>query len=179
MKGKDSMKRLPITIFATAILLAPLATAQTSHTRSASFGLLQHDANQDGQLTRQEFTDSLAAQFAQIDLNGDGTSTPAERETARDERRAKRVAERFAHLDTDNDGNISNTEFSARKNAREGAPNRPRRAQAGPSRMSANESITWADFSADRLGRFDALDGNGDETLSQAELHAASAKPKP
>ncbi len=169
------MNRIPLTILATACLLSPIATAQSPHTSSAAFGLLQHDANQDGQLTRQEFTDGLAAQFARIDLDGDGTSTPGERETARDARRTEQVAERFAHLDTNNDGSISNEEFAARKEGRDGAQNRPRRAKAGPARMARNQPITWADFSTERLNRFDALDGNGDEVLSQAELHAASA----
>jgi len=173
------MNRLPITILVATCMLAPVATAQATHTRGTSFGLLQHDANQDGQLTRQELTASLAAQFAPIDPNGDGTSTPAERETARAERRAVRVAERFAHLDTDNNGHLSHAEFASRKVGRDGMPNRPRRTNAGPPRMRGSGPITLAAFSTDRLARFDALDGNGDGILNQAELHASSAKPKP
>lgn len=179
MKGQKLMIRLPTTILVATCLLAPLATAQATHTRGSSFGVLQHDSNQDGQLTRQEFTDSLAVQFGRIDPNGDGTSTPAERDNARQERRAERVAERFSELDKDNDGNISDTEFAARKEGRDGAPNRPRRARGGPRRMGESETITWAEFSTDRLGHFDRLDGNGDGTLSQAELHTANARPKP
>ena len=66
------------------VALIPAAVAQQNASPRNAFGLLRHDANQDGRLTYEEYNTSLQQQFARIDGDGNGVSTPAEREAARE-----------------------------------------------------------------------------------------------
>ena len=71
------------------------------------------DANGDGNVTRTEATAHATAMFARRDANGDGRLTPEDRTAAQ----ARRHAERFAAIDSDNNGNITRTEWDAHHTA--------------------------------------------------------------
>lgn len=165
-----------IAVLTLACLMIPAASAQAGHGRGGPFGLLRHDANQDGQLTRAELTNALEAQFAQMDTNGDGSSTAEERKAAREARRAEGRGDRFAALDADGNGQVSEEEFAARPERQGRGPGLRGGRRAGQRGAMAQETITLAAFSERRLAAFDALDADGNQVVSQAELHAAAAK---
>jgi hypothetical protein len=73
----------------------------------------QADANKDGKVTRQEYTDARAAQFARMDRNGDGVVDDADsRERADQSAVGKRVAGAMrGRIDANGDGKISKDEF--------------------------------------------------------------------
>jgi Ca2+-binding EF-hand superfamily protein len=75
--------------------------------------LEQADANQDGKVTRQEYIDGRAAQFARMDRNGDGVVDDTDsRERANQSAVGKRVAAAMrGRIDTNSDGKISKDEF--------------------------------------------------------------------
>jgi Ca2+-binding EF-hand superfamily protein len=66
------------------------------------------DANHDGQVTKQEFTDARAALFARLDRNSDGVIDDADGGGRQGGQRAAALRER---LDTSGDGKISKDEF--------------------------------------------------------------------
>lgn len=71
------------------------------------------DANNDGKVTRQEYIDSRAAQFARMDRNGDGVVDDADaRQQADQSAMAKRMANAMrGRIDANSDGKISKDEF--------------------------------------------------------------------
>jgi Ca2+-binding EF-hand superfamily protein len=73
----------------------------------------QADANQDGKVTRQEYIDARAAQFARMDRNADGVVDDTDsRERANQSAVGKRVASAMrGRIDTNGDGKISKDEF--------------------------------------------------------------------
>ena len=73
----------------------------------------QADANKDGKVTRQEYIDARAAQFARMDRNGDGVVDDTDsRERADQSAVGKRVAAGMrGRIDTNSDGKISKDEF--------------------------------------------------------------------
>ena len=73
----------------------------------------QADANQDGKVTRQEYIDARAAQFARMDRNGDGVVDETDsRERADQSFLGKRAtAAMRGRIDTNSDGKISKDEF--------------------------------------------------------------------
>lgn len=192
---------------ATLALAAGAASAQPPvadgpHGRSpgpGGFGLLQFDANADGKLTKAEFDAAQHARFNTIDANKDGTATPEEFQTARkaeaEARRAEVSKARFAVLDTDKSGQLSQNEFAAgppradgtkgdrhggrghRMDIRgggrpplagpDGAPKR-----AGRGDADADGKITFAEFSARGAEAFARADANKDGTVTIAELQA-------
>lgn len=170
------MKRaLPIFSVLTALLVTPPALAQTDTHRQGPFGILRFDSNQDGQLTRQEFTQALNNQFAAMDANNDGQSTPEERAALREQRTEAGASERFARLDADGDGQVSEEEFAELRRER-GAPDASSARRRGPRMGARNETITFEDFSERQLARFANLDANDDDVVTQAELHSAPGR---
>src|SRR5512145_921128 len=73
----------------------------------------QADANQDGKVTRQEYIDARAAQFARMDRNGDGVVDETDsRDRADQSSRGKRAGAALrGRIDSDGDGKISKDEF--------------------------------------------------------------------
>jgi Ca2+-binding EF-hand superfamily protein len=93
-----------VLVFASCVALA----------QSRDSGAIEHaDANKDGKVTRQEYIDARAAQFARMDRNGDGFVDDADsRERADQSAVGKRVAAAMrARIDTNSDGKISKDEF--------------------------------------------------------------------
>jgi Ca2+-binding EF-hand superfamily protein len=93
-----------VLVFASCVALA----------QSRDSGAIEHaDANKDGKVTRQEYIDARAAQFARMDRNGDDVVDDADsRERADQSAVGKRVAAAMrARIDTNSDGKISKDEF--------------------------------------------------------------------
>jgi hypothetical protein len=71
------------------------------------------DADRDGKITKQEYVDARATQFAKLDRNSDGFIDDADsRDDAERSQRGKRVAAAIrGRLDANDDGKIDKTEF--------------------------------------------------------------------
>lgn len=118
---------------------------------------MRGDANEDGQITRQEMVDGAEERFNKLDSNGDGVVTDAEMKAHRDEmrekykerrgdrmdRRGKQGAKRFSQLDANGDGRVSRAEM-----------------------MDTTS------------GKFSELDENNDGYLTEEEMKAAHDKRK-
>jgi len=77
------------------------------------------DLNQDGQVTKAEFTQSALDRFASADTNGDNFLSKDERKALREARREKRDDRRFERLDADKDGAVSRAEMDAMREKRD------------------------------------------------------------
>lgn len=76
-------------------------------------GLERADADHDGKVTRQEYINTRAEQFARLDRNGDGFIDDTDsREGADQSQRGQRVAAAMrGRIDANSDGKISKEEF--------------------------------------------------------------------
>jgi len=157
----------------------------------AGFGLLEFDANADGKLTKAEFDAAQRARFTEIDVNKDGTATAEEFQTVRkakgEARRAEMTRTRFAALDTDKNGQVSQSEFAA-GSARPDGYKGPRHGGRGPGMAGrpgldgaklpgqrdadADGKMTFAEFSAPGAEAFARADTNKDGTVTITELQA-------
>ena len=100
------------TKIATATVLLFSSCIALAQSRDGA-ALEQADANKDGKVTRQEYIDARAAQFARMDRNGDGIFDDADsRELADQSAIAKRAGARMrGRIDSNSDGKISKEEF--------------------------------------------------------------------
>ena len=98
-----------VTITAVLLFSSCAALAQSREGGALEFA----DANKDGKVTRQEYIDARAAQFARMDRNGDGVVDDADsRERAEQSAMAKRMANAMrGRIDANSDGKISKDEF--------------------------------------------------------------------
>ena len=71
------------------------------------------DLNQDGQVTKAEFTEAAKAHFIAADADSDGFLTEDERNAFREVKKAKRKDKHFDKLDANGDGAISREEMDA------------------------------------------------------------------
>jgi hypothetical protein len=94
---------------ATLLLASTFALAQERE----SAALANADADRDGKITKQEYVDARASQFAKLDRNSDGFIDDADsRDDAERSQRGKRVAAAIrGRLDANDDGKIDKTEF--------------------------------------------------------------------
>jgi len=125
-------------------------TAMADHHRGGPGPMLEKvDANQDGNISKDEIAAHRAEKFMSADTNGDNLVSAAEFEAFAEAERARkkeqRQAKRFARLDTDGDGLVS-----------------------------AEEHASAADKRMDRM--FDRIDADGDGVITEAEREAAKAK---
>ena len=101
-----------LTRVAIATVLLASSGVALAQSREGS-AIEQADANQDGKVTRQEYIDARAAQFARMDRNGDGVVDETDsRERADQSFLGKRAtAAMRGRIDTNSDGKISKDEF--------------------------------------------------------------------
>lgn len=189
--------KLPLIALAVAsVTFAGVAIAQPHRgpgPAAGGFGILQHDANGDGRLTRAELDAAQKARFDAIDTNKDGAATPEEFKAFRDgqsaERREEFVKTRFAALDTDNNGQISPAEFAApakdrdgrgMRDGRKGGHGGPGLHRAGkrgggdalPGDANNDGKISLAEFGARGAEAFARADANKDGVVTVTELQA-------
>jgi len=110
------------------------------------------DLNQDGQVTKAEFTQSAESRFYAADADNDGFLTKDERKGHKETMREDFKNQRFAKLDTNGDGLLSKDEMDAR----------------GDSRKARKE--------ARRNARLEKFDTNLDGELSEAERTVMKAE---
>jgi hypothetical protein len=117
------MKKTPIARLAAAALLTATAViaspdGPSRHQKRGEHHFIQMDSNADGAVSKQEYLARRAAKFKEADANGDGKLTQGELEAAIIKRITERVKDRmkdrFARLETDKDGAISEDEMTAR-----------------------------------------------------------------
>ena len=137
-----------------------------------AFGLLEADANSDGQLTRAEFNAAQQARFSELDADRSGGVTEAELEAhmrARMDERRARIEQRLAQRGEEAPD-------------KRGGPNPERmraRLQEGFSKQDANGdgAMSLAEFSARGEGMFARLDQDKNGVVTLAEIKSARADP--
>ena len=123
-------------------------------------------ADQDGNriITKAEAMAAADAHFAMMDANGDGTLNDSDKTAM--------LAKRFAAIDTDKNGAISQAEFAAAHDMRG-----EHRADRREKRMEHGKMGKRHEREGGRDGRMDIMaraDSNGDKAISQPEFRAAA-----
>jgi hypothetical protein len=123
-------------------------------------------ADKDGDriVTKAEAMVAADAYFAMLDANADGTLNEGDK--------AAMLAKRFAAVDTDNNGAISQAEFIAAHEM-----HGKRRADRREKRMERSTMGKRLARAGGRDGRMDKMaraDSNGDKAISQSEFRAAA-----
>jgi Ca2+-binding EF-hand superfamily protein len=95
---------------ATAAVLLLSSCVVLAQGREGS-ALEQADANHDGKITKQEYIDARATQFARMDRNGDGFIDAADSREDASERGQRTAAALRGRIDSNGDGKISKEEF--------------------------------------------------------------------
>lgn len=131
--------------------------------------------------TRAELSQSIDAEFKELDANGDGKIAKAElnaavskRTTAAEAALKKQQEENFRKLDTDKNSQLSLAEFQAAVTIKPKTGLADQRLQ----QFDANKDgvVTAAEFRSPMLARFDQLDTNKDGKISAAEAKAAAPR---
>jgi Ca2+-binding EF-hand superfamily protein len=95
---------------ATAAVLMLSSCVALAQGRDSS--ALDHaDANHDGKVTKQEYTDARAALFARMDRNGDGFIDDADSREGANERGQRAASALRGRIDSNGDGKVSKDEF--------------------------------------------------------------------
>ena len=133
---------------------------------SAIYAAPDGRADQDGNrvVTKAEAMAAADAVFAKMDANDDGTLNEGEK--------AAMLAKRFAAVDTDKNGAISQAEFIAAHEM-----HGERRADRREKRMEHRKMSKRHKREGGRDGRMDMMaraDSNGDKAISQPEFRAAA-----
>ena len=129
------------------------------------------DTNKDGIATAQDAVALVAARFSAMDMDNNGEVTRAERKQFRQARLAERNPERFARLDTNGDGQISQEEMQAKRKAGGKRGNGKRQAdKRGPVTLQMMQ-----DRALERFARID-VDGDGQITLTDVKIAKPSGR---
>lgn len=133
---------------------------------SAIYAAPDGRADQDGNrvITKAEAMAAADARFEMMDANDDGTLNEGDK--------AAMLAKRFAAIDTDKNGSVSQAEFMAAHDMRG-----ERRADRREKRMEHRKMGKDHKREGGRDGRMDIMaraDSNGDKAISQPEFRAAA-----
>jgi hypothetical protein len=133
---------------------------------SAIYAAPDGRADQDGNrvVTKAEAMAAADAVFTKMDANGDGTLNDSDKDAI--------LAKRFAAIDTDKNGAISQAEFMAAHDMRG-----EHRADRREKRMEHGKMGKRHEHEGGRDGRMDMMaraDSNGDKAISQPEFRAAA-----
>jgi len=137
--------------------------------------MAQYDTNQDGFLSQTEMQAARSAEFKQADTNADGVLDLTELETQMDNQHAKQLADRYADLDADSNGQISLEEF---KNTGPQAQNTTSATnlfnladQDHNGALSEEEFTTLESKEGHMWKHFTNLDSDGDGKISETEYN--------
>lgn len=128
-------------------------------------------------VTRAMIQKSRDDAFKKIDANGDGNVTAAELANAEAGAVRARLQLEFNRLDTNHDGQLSQTEFLAQAPTAAALTNQATREVAALDK-NKDGKVTIDEFRAPQLAMFDRLDANHDGTVTPEELKAAQAARK-
>lgn len=169
------------TLIAAALIAAMAGVAVAAPQASGRADRQAHaklDTNNDGAIDQAEAANHprLATRFAELDKNGDGKLSAAERPQrkgghGRHGKRGGGMHEGLQRLDKDSDGRISRAEFDAGKSEREAR--KAQFAQAHPERAAQ-----WAERK-DRGFDFAAVDANKDGYIVRSELRSHHERMRP
>lgn len=139
------------------------------------------DSGEGETVNRAKLVETIESNFSKIDGDGDGTVTKAEIAAAQQKMleqasalAEQKYAEEFRKLDTNKDGMLNMSEFTA------AAPDARARASAD-SRLDKFDSnqdgkVTLDEFRTPVLANFDRIDANKDGVLSSDEKQQALAR---
>ncbi|KRA73910.1 signal transduction protein [Caulobacter sp. Root656] len=104
---------MKILILSAACLAAIAVSSAQAASRMPSAALDKADTNHDGDITRDEFKASRAAQFARLDRNGDSMVTLSEfpRLAKSNRPKAQKLKAVIQYADRDGDGRVTRAEF--------------------------------------------------------------------
>lgn len=104
---------MKILIVSVACLAAMAASGAQAASRTPGAALDKADANHDGDITRDEFKASRAAQFARLDRNDDDVVSLSEfpRLAKSSRPKAQKLKAVISHADRDGDGRVTRAEF--------------------------------------------------------------------
>lgn len=182
-------KKISLFAFGAALIAVPVLAAP---------GGANADADGNGTLTRAEAQAHATERFAKMDFNKDGKIDAADRSAKRAEMQTKK----FASLDADGNGSISQTEWNNQgaERAAKRAERLAKRAEAGEARdgkrhamrgpgkrgarhamhgsmmakadTDGDKAISQSEFQVAALARFDAADANKDGQVTAEERKA-------
>jgi hypothetical protein len=107
---------MKVQIILLAVIVGILATGTAYAAKNEGDGDPQRnrferlDADGNGRIDRDEFAKVGDFRFGKLDANGDGAITLAELE---DRDRSERLTRRFEHMDADDNGEVTRSEFTA------------------------------------------------------------------
>lgn len=107
---------MKVQIFLLAVIVGILATGTAYAAKDDGDGdprrdrFERLDADGNGRIDRDEFAKVGDFRFGKLDADGDGVITLAELE---ERERSERLARRFEHLDADDSGEVTRSEFTA------------------------------------------------------------------
>ncbi|MFN7029009.1 MAG: EF-hand domain-containing protein [Sphingopyxis sp.] len=183
-------KKIPLFALGAALIAVPVLAAPGGGAKA--------DTDGNGTLTRTEAQAHATQMFAKMDFNKDGKIDAADRTAKRAEMQAKK----FASLDADGNGSISQAEWANQgaERAAKRAERAEKRAAAGETRegkrhamrgpgkrgghhgmhggmmgkadTNADKAISQAEFQTAALARFDAADANKDGQVTAEERKA-------
>ena len=117
------------------------------------------DLNQDGEVSKAEFTQAAESRFYATDANNDGFLSEDERKTHKEAERQNRKDQRFSKLDSNGDGLLSRDEVDA-----------------GSEKRKAHMEERKSQMESRRAEVMEKYDTNLDGTLSDAERTVMKAE---
>ena len=117
------------------------------------------DLNQDGEVSKAEFTQAAESRFYATDANNDGFLSEDERKTHKEAERQNRKDQRFSKLDANGDGLLSRDEVDA-----------------GSEKRKAHMEERKSQMESRRAEVMEKYDTNLDGTLSDAERTVMKAE---